>query len=341
MQSCPEWVTGELFIGGTGLSSGYWQDPEQTAYRYPVIDGKRLYRTGDQGRFRPEGWIEFQGRNDNQVKVQGYRIELAEIEAVLRQHPQVSKCAVKALGLERNARKLAAYFVPNDHQTLPTAEALRQFLLKQLPDYMVPRTFTMIEGLPLSSNGKVDYASLPDPHENVVTHTSTQTVLNPVRSQVLALIAELLKLPSVSPDANLLDLGADSITVIRLANRLQAELSVRPSVAELYRMQRIEELLQFCEKNTDSATTVIQSDPPASKALTHNVPFITDPAERQKFKDTHTAIRTFAPGHTAVSLGQPLEDPRTVKRRSQRQFSLRPIELSDLGKWLSTLCSKT
>ena len=340
MQSCPEWVTGELFIGGTGLSSGYWKDPEQSAYRYPVIDGKRLYRTGDQGRFRPEGWIEFQGRNDNQVKVQGYRIELAEIEAVLRQHPQVNKCAVKALGLERNARKLAAYFVPNNQQALPTTDSLRQFLLKQLPEYMVPLTFTMIERLPLSGNGKVDYASLPDPLEQVLMPVSSDVTPNPVRAKVLGLIAELLKLPSVSPQANLLDLGADSITVIRLANRLQAELSIRPSVAELYRMQRIEELLQFCEKNTGETTADFQEDPVESRSERPAFRLITDPVERQKFKDSHSAIRTFSPGQLAVSLGSPAEDTRVAKRRSQRQFSLRPIELTDMGKWLSALCPR-
>ena len=337
MQSCPEWVTGELYIGGVGLSSGYWKDPDQTAQRYPVIDGKRLYRTGDQGRFRPEGWIEFQGRNDSQVKVQGYRIELTEIESVLRQHPQVNKCAVRALGLERNARRLAAYFVPYENQPLPTAESLRQFLLKQLPDYMVPRTYTVIASLPLSSNGKVDYASLPDPAENLTESTVTQVVLNPLRARVLSLIGDLLKLPAVSPDANLLDLGADSITVIRLANRLQADLSLRPSVAELYRMQSIEELLQYCEKNSDPETSnapVVSSDSESISQL------ITDPVERQKFKDTHSAIREFASDQISVSLGIPAVDARTSRRCSQRQFSLRPIELTDFGKWLGVLCRK-
>lgn len=341
MQMCPDWVTGELYIGGEGLSCGYWQDPEQSAHRYPVIDNKRLYRTGDQGRFRPEGWIEFQGRNDNQVKVQGYRIELAEIEAVLRQHPQVNKCAVRALGLERNARKLAAYFVPNDFKTLPTAESLREFLLNQLPEYMVPRSFTKIEQLPLSSNGKVDYTSLPVPMEQAVAHGDSDVSSNPVRAKVLGLIAELLKLPSVSPDANLLDLGADSITVIRLANRLQAELSVRPSVAELYRMQRIEELLQFCDRNTEATTPAIQNGLDESRVATPVSPLITDPVERQKFKDTHSALRTFPPDQVTVSLGYPAEDPRVDKRRSQRQFSLRPIALVDMGKWLGALCRKS
>jgi SagB-type dehydrogenase family enzyme len=195
----------------------------------------------------------------------------------------------------------------------------------------------MIASLPLSTNGKVDYGSLPDPLETIRDSTVSPETHRPLRTKVLSVIGELLKLPSVSPDANLLDLGADSITVIRLANRLQAELSIKSSVAAIYRMERIEQLLEYCEKNSVSESPLVNTVSAEQAAITS---MITDPAERQKFKETHSALRVFPSEQLSVSLGMPDADSRVLSRRSQRQFSLRPIELADFGKWLGALCLK-
>jgi amino acid adenylation domain-containing protein len=334
LQDCPDWVTGELYIGGVGLSAGYWHDPEQTAHRFVTIKGERLYRTGDQGRFRPEGWLEFQGRNDHQVKIQGYRIELGEIETALGQHPQIIKCAVKALGVAQGTRKLAAYFVTQADQPHPSADSLRQFLRVRLPDYMIPRTFTPVSSIPLSSNGKVDFASLPAPAETSVAQRKTDSEQSGQRQRILSLIGELLALPHVSPTANLLNLGADSISMIRLTNRLQAEFSIRPSVAELYRMQTIEELLQYCEKSSE--TSAPQGTTTRTQVASAT-PLITDPVERKRFKDTHSAVREFSPDHALVALTAEPDDARFFSRRSQRQFSLSPISMEALGHWLAPL----
>jgi amino acid adenylation domain-containing protein len=125
LEPCPVWVPGELYIGGVGLSRGYWRDEERTAasfVRHPRT-GERLYRTGDLGRWQPDGTIEFLGREDLQVKIQGYRIELGEIEAVLERHPRVKTAAVLALGEPRGHRRLAAWIVPADGRQEPSLAA--------------------------------------------------------------------------------------------------------------------------------------------------------------------------------------------------------------------------
>src|SRR5437773_7805010 len=125
----PLWVPGELYIGGVGLARGYWRDEEKTRARFLTHPktGERLYRTGDWGRYLPDGNIEFLGREDLQVKVRGYRIELGEIEATLRQHPAVRAAAVAALGEERGEKRLVAYLVAA-HERPPTVGELRGFL---------------------------------------------------------------------------------------------------------------------------------------------------------------------------------------------------------------------
>ena len=129
LRHCPDWVSGDLYIGGIGVALGYWKDPVRTAASF-ILDprsGERLYRTGDLGRYWPDGNIEFLGREDNQVKIQGYRIELGEIEAVLARHPEVRECAVIAAGEARRDRRLVAYYAPVvDKQREKAAWALQR-----------------------------------------------------------------------------------------------------------------------------------------------------------------------------------------------------------------------
>ena len=329
---CPEWVTGELYIGGVGLAAGYWQDPTQTEQRFITIEGQRYYRTGDLGRFRPEGWIEFQGRNDNQVKIQGYRIEIAEIETVLRQHPAVAKSAVKVVQSAAGSRQLAGYVVAAEGQVAPSSEQLRAFLAQRLPHYMVPVGVMCLEALPLSRNGKVDYASLPAIEEPVRTVTSAHAAQTPNQHQVLEIVADVLGLAAVDASQNLLDLGVDSIGMIRIANRMQSSLGVRPNVGHMYRMKAISELVALCGQTTVTTAT------PAVPAEQHSLaPLITDPAQRAAFKATQTAIRSFPANQVSVAL-DPVNDSAQLKaRKSQRQFALAPISLASVSAWLGAL----
>ena len=331
-EDCPDWVTGELYIGGTGLSSGYWQNELQTDERFLTIGSERFYRTGDLGRFWPDGWIEFQGRNDNQVKIQGFRIEIGEIETALRQHPMIVKCAVKAIGQDKGAKRLVAYIILNSDQLAPDQEVFRQFLRQQLPDYMVPRTYTVIADLPLSSNGKIDYSQLPDPADQSLASTSNSQSTSSLGQKIVELVLEVLKIDEIDLRANLLDLGADSISMIRLANRLQSSLAIRPSIADLYRFQTIADLIEFCEQANTSASSSLSTRAPQTSV---HLEMITDPEKRQDFKNNHSAIRQFSDSHQTIALARLTDDKKFSQRKSQRHFSLLPIDQQAFGHWLS------
>ncbi|HSL81559.1 MAG TPA: amino acid adenylation domain-containing protein, partial [Thermoanaerobaculia bacterium] len=165
LEPCPEWVVGELYIGGAGVARGYWRDPARTAesFVHHPRTGERLYRTGDLGRYLPDGEIEFLGRRDFQVKIRGYRVELGEIEAALGRHPGVREAVVVAPEDGRGQRRLIAYVVPA-RDGAAEADGLRAALAARLPEYMVPAVFVRLERLPLTANGKVDRAALPPPH---------------------------------------------------------------------------------------------------------------------------------------------------------------------------------
>lgn len=164
---CPVGEPGELFIGGGGLARGYIGDPEQTAHRFaphPLLD-ERLYRTGDLGRWRTDGNIEFLGRADRQVKIRGHRIELGEIEATLGRHPALRQCVVAAVPGSDERPRLAAYVVPRAGHVVPATDELAGALRERLPDYMVPSKFLVLDSLPVTPNGKIDHAALPNPYQ--------------------------------------------------------------------------------------------------------------------------------------------------------------------------------
>ena len=168
MQPVPIGIPGELHIGGVGLARGYLNRPELNAEKFishPFHDrpGARLYKTGDLARYLPDGNLEFLGRHDQQVKIRGHRIELAEIEAALRQHPALRETVVLARdGAHQGDKRLVAYVVANQ-EPAPTPQVLRAFLIQKLPAYMVPSAFVVLEALPQTPNGKLDRQALPIP----------------------------------------------------------------------------------------------------------------------------------------------------------------------------------
>jgi amino acid adenylation domain-containing protein len=235
LEPCPVGVPGQLHIGGVGVARGYWRDEEKTAKSFFVRPrtGERLYCTGDLGRWLPDGNIEFLGREDFQVKVNGFRIELGEIEAALEGHPDVAAAVAAAVGPQRGPRRLVGYVVPRAGSS-PLPADLRRFLLEKLPDYMVPQTFVALPSLPLSSNGKVDRSALPPPAAATPAIVSRPAALDPTAGRIAALIARVLRVESVAPTANLLDLGASSLEMIRIAGLLLQELGARPPLETFY-----------------------------------------------------------------------------------------------------------
>jgi hypothetical protein len=195
LQPVPIGVPGELYIGGDGLACGYLNQPDLTAEKFiphPFSDEPqaRLYRTGDRVRYCADGNLQFLGRLDNQVKIRGFRIEPGEIASVLQQHQAVREAVVVAYEDDGGDKRLVAYLVAREEQTLSTSE-LRRFVQDKLPDYMVPSTFMFLEALPLSTNGKVNRQSLPLPNVScseysfVPPRTPIETVLAEIWADVL------------------------------------------------------------------------------------------------------------------------------------------------------------
>lgn len=246
-EPCPVWVPGHLYIGGLGLARGYWRDRERTNasfVRHPRT-GERLYLTGDQGRHFPDGTIEFLGREDLQVKIQGYRVELGEIETALARHPLVQDVVVIARGEARGEKFLLAYIVV-DPSADPTDADLRHFLAERLPAYLVPALFVRLECLPLTANGKVDRRALPAPTPQKVAQPGVPLPETPLVAQVRRILSEVLHVPACEPYTSLLEYGATSLDILRIANLLRSRLQVRVSPARLYQLPTLSALVQHC-----------------------------------------------------------------------------------------------
>ena len=233
----PVGVSGELTIGGDGLARGYLNRPELTAEKFipdPFSDepGARLYRTGDLARYLPDGNIEFLGRIDNQVKVRGHRIELDEIDTLLRHHPDVRETVVIVREDQPGIKRLVAYVV-SDPGATPTTSELRRFLGENLPDYMVPSVFVPLDRLPLTASCKVDRRALPAPDgsrpEIEETYEAPRTA---IEQSLAAIWAEVLGVERVGIHDNFFELGGDSLSAVRVISRTRTlpGLNFHPSL---------------------------------------------------------------------------------------------------------------
>ncbi|MEU4733376.1 amino acid adenylation domain-containing protein, partial [Streptomyces sp. NPDC023588] len=224
-QLVPVGVPGELYLAGPGVARGYLDRPGLTAERF-VPDpfgpaGSRLYRTGDLARRLPDGSLDFLGRIDSQVKIRGYRIELGEIEAALRRHPAVRDTVVTVTEPEPGHKLLTGYLVTADGSS-PAVRELRDHLMADLPDYMVPTAFVTIDAVPLTTNGKLDLRALPVPDQAAFTTASQVAPRTPNEERIGAIWAEVLDLDRVGVEDSFFDVGGDSIRVVRLVGALRA-----------------------------------------------------------------------------------------------------------------------
>ncbi|MGW3968836.1 amino acid adenylation domain-containing protein [Streptomyces ardesiacus] len=231
-RDCPDWTPGELWIGGRGLALGYLGDPARTAEKFVEQDGRRWYRTGDLGRFRGDGLLEFLGRLDNQLKIAGHRIEAGEIEAALESHPAVARAVVIAVG-ERTAKRLAAFAVPHDPMPEGSAragatpadtglaESLFALLAERVPVYAVPSRIQFLPALPLTANGKVDRAALAALAGPGHAPADAEAPRGPAESALAGLWGEYL--PHWTPDrhVNFFTAGGDSLTALRLLTAIE------------------------------------------------------------------------------------------------------------------------
>ncbi|WP_327365123.1 non-ribosomal peptide synthetase/MFS transporter [Streptomyces sp. NBC_01217] len=230
----PAGIPGEFLVGGPGVARGYIGAPELTAQRFVTVDGRRLYRSGDVLRMRPDGWVEFRGRVDDQVKVRGYRVEPGDVAEALRGLPGVAEAVVLPVG-EGQRQGLAGWVVQDPGSSLDSRE-VRTGLRERLPEYMVPASLTVLDRFPLTPNGKVDRAALPRPSsgdadERVPPRTPTEHRLAGVWAQVLGL-------PRIGIDDDFFALGGDSFAAVRAVRACDPGLRVidmftRPTVREL------------------------------------------------------------------------------------------------------------
>jgi aryl carrier-like protein len=224
----PDWVPGELWIGGAGVADGYSASPGVTALRFAAGDGGgRWYRTGDLGRYWPDGTLEFLGRADHQVKVRGHRIEPGEVEAALTAHPSVRAATV--IAVREPAPHLVAFVVLDGD-----ADGLAPFLASRLPAAMAPERVVPVAELPLTPNGKVDRLALAQLAADRPPEVDDAPPEGPVEAEVAALWADLLQVPAVGRRQSFFSLGGDSRLATRLAETVRRRFGIEVTLSQLF-----------------------------------------------------------------------------------------------------------
>jgi amino acid adenylation domain-containing protein len=245
----PFGVAGEIYIGGAGVARGYLGREELTAEKFVTLEGGRFYRSGDLGRYLPNGEIEFLGRSDDQVKVRGYRIEVAEVEAALSSHPDVREAVVLARAARADEKRLVAYVVAAPGRDGALSERLRGHLKERLPEYMLPSNVVFLDALPLNQNGKVNRRALPEPEytrdglgqEYVAPRTPAEELL-------ASLWAEVLGLPRVGVRDSFFDLGGHSLLATQLTSKLKQAFGPQVTLRGLFESPTVEQFGRVLEQ---------------------------------------------------------------------------------------------
>ncbi|BBN80653.1 hypothetical protein PA25_06380 [Pseudoalteromonas sp. A25] len=246
----PIGAPGDLYIGGAGLAQGYLNRPELNQEKFIANPftvqsdsanfSNILYKTGDRARWLENGDIEYLGREDFQVKIRGYRIELGEIEAVITAQPEIESAAVIDR-LRGQIKYLAAYYVLKAGCCLDSKQ-LKARLKQTLPEYMVPTTYTVVEHIPITINGKLDRRALPEPQHSTEAHIAQPT--SELEVQLKSLWLQVLSLPEIGIHEDFFAQGGDSITALKLLGLCQQQFSTALSLAQLYQHPTIALLAQ-------------------------------------------------------------------------------------------------
>lgn len=228
LNPAPVGVEGDLYIGGAGVSNGYIGQPELTAQRFTTdplnpASGQRFYRSGDRARSVPGGIVEFLGREDDQVKIRGFRVELGEIEAVLCRHPAVNHAAVIVRDRAGVDRTLIAFVIA---PARPDAGELRDYLLRYLPDYMVPSSFVLVDTLPLNANGKIDRRALAEKQISEMPAVTSELELSGVESKIVNIWRDVLGVSAIKIDDNFFELGGHSLLAVQVIARVRNAFGV-------------------------------------------------------------------------------------------------------------------
>ncbi len=268
----PKGVAGELYIGGVGVARGYANDLNKTSVAFlkdPFItdSGGMMYKTGDLGRLNEDGQMEFLGRKDYQVKIRGYRVELGEIESVMIKYPEIREAVVNVHKDKENNNQLVVYLVTHSNFNI---EDLKSHLAKALPSYMVPNHYIYLDQLPLNSNGKIDRVSLPKIDMEVI-QTSYVPPTTSLHEIIIGFWKNLLKIDQIGITDNFFDLGANSLTVGALINRIYKDIDVQLLVRDIFEKPTIKEISDLISKKRSSdyqtiTASVTQEHYPLSSA---------------------------------------------------------------------------
>ena len=282
MEPVPIGVRAELYIGGAGVARGYLGAPQLTAERFVAAPfsteaDSRLYRTGDLVRQRRDGTLEFLGRVDRQTKIRGYRIEPAEIESVLREYPGLRQVAVMVRD-DSGEKQLLAYLVPSDkdHEQVTQSDAMRgtqsalatskgnfgrreltRFLREKLPDYMVPSAFVVLDALPVTPNGKLDWKAFPAP-EYRVQETTLILPRDETEARLARIWEEVLNIHPAGVTDNFFELGGDSLLSTHLFARVEEEFAKRVPLGILFEAPTIEKLAVVLRQDSWVSSSLIQ-----------------------------------------------------------------------------------
>jgi enterobactin synthetase component F len=250
----PAGATGELYIGGAGVANGYFKRPELTAERFlPNIfanGGSRMFRTGDMVRWNENGLLEFIGRADDQVKVNGRRIELGEIETALLQHAAVGQAGVVAHRDEDGAVSLSGYLVWRN-PAFADLDSVRAYLAERLPAYMIPASFTILDELPLTANGKLNRKALPKPQKTA--HGLDGDPVTPLQKKLAALWARILKVDSVGLHHSFFELGGDSLCAAQMAAEFPAWFGTELPIGALFETPTVAGLAPIIERRKNES----------------------------------------------------------------------------------------
>jgi amino acid adenylation domain-containing protein len=262
----PGGVAGELCVGGEGVCRGYLNRPELTAKKFienPYKPGERLYRSGDLTQFAENGEMEYLGRIDHQVKIRGYRIELAEIEHQLLKHHEIREAIVLAVAKSKNPGKahlepedkyLCAYFVSGGEVSVL---ALREYLSKMLPDFMIPSYFMQVEKIPLTTNGKIDGKALPEPE--AVSGTTYLAPRDEIEEKLVELWSEVLGTSApIGIDDNFFELGGHSLRATVMAAKVHKVFNVKLPLAEIFTTPTLRKLGEYIKGRVKETYTSIE-----------------------------------------------------------------------------------
>lgn len=245
----PDGVPGELYIGGVGLAREYWQDAKRTKNSFithPTLK-IRLYKTGDWGVMRPEGYIEFLGRIDGQVKIRGYRIELGEIEATLLKKPGIKNVAAVIQNKGKQDAYIALYYICE--QVVSTEEIL-EFLARYLPAYMLPARVMSLDAFPLSANGKLDKPRLPNPDNVIAERRNFVAPRTSLQKAIATLWNEILKVDDIGLEDSFFELGGNSFDAVRMVTYAGQYVNRDLALSILLQNPRLD---KFCENIVDDS----------------------------------------------------------------------------------------